>query len=84
MQCVIPAALGLIAVKPSVFVIASVIVLHVAQLLEVLQEGEVGGIVVSQLLDAVPSNIEPVVLGPGQVKWAVEEHTIEEMRNQSR
>ncbi len=74
----IPAAPGLIAVKPPVLIVAGVVVLHVAELLEVLQEGEVGGIVVSQLLDAIPADVEPVVLGAGQVKWAVEERALED------
>ena len=73
----IPAAPGLIAVQLAVLIVAGVVVLHVAELLEVLQESEVGGIVISQLLDAVPADVEPVVLGPGQVKWAVEERAFE-------
>ena len=74
----IPAAPGLIAVQLAVLIVAGVVVLHVAELLEVLQEGEVGGIVVPQLAYAVPTNVEPVVLGPGQIKWAIEERALEE------
>lgn len=74
----IPAAPGLIAVKPAVFVIAGVIVLDVAQLLEVLQECQVGSIVVPQLFYVLPADEESVVFGAGQVKGAVEEGALKE------
>jgi len=77
-QGVIPAAPGLIAVQPAVLVIAGVVVFHVAELLEVLQECEVSSIVVSQLTNSIPADVEPVILGPGQVKGAVEERALEE------
>lgn len=73
----ISAAPGLIAVQPAVLIVAGIVVFHVAQFLEVLREGQVGGIVVFQLLDVLPADVEPVVLGPGQIKWAVEERALE-------
>ena len=72
------AAPALIAMQPPVLVIACVVVLRVTELLEVLQEGEVGGIIVPQLSDVLPANVEPVVLGAGQVKRAVEDSPLKE------
>ena len=72
------AAPALVAVQPAVLVIAGVVVLHVTKFFEVLQEGEVGGIIVPQLLDVLPADVEPVVLGAGQVKRAVEDSPLKE------
>lgn len=72
------AAPALVAVQPAVLVIAGVVVLRVAELLEVLQESEVGGIVVPQLSYVLPANVEPVVLGAGQEESAVEDGSFKE------